>query len=552
MTSAGFVLGWTRAALGSALLLCAAPSTAGPHNVLLIVADDIGLESLSVYPRENAARDWPPTPTLTELASAGMVFDNAWSNPTCSPTRATILTGRYAMRTGVTGLVREHSRIHLPVDEVTIPLALDRIPGLEADSAAFGKWHLANRLNGGPHHPNVAGFSHFAGALDNFKEPDDYFAWPRTVDGRTERVEFDPANPRASYVTTINVNDTLAWIGSRDPDRSWFVYLAFHAAHHPWRMPPENLLDTETTMRLTAEAGDRAPAPRSVRGTSKASRRRATIAAMDHEIGRLFAGLEAIAPKLRSRTTVIFVGDNGTKTVVRPDGSPYPDHSGKFSLFQGGINVPLIVNGPAVAEPGRSDALVHTSDLFATTVELIGGKPIEKVLPDVTLDSVSLLPVLAGSKEPHREFVFTSNGRDAFAIRNRRFKLIRLPGNRLFYDLEVDPYEERNLGPGPFDDATRSANYAALDHALGKLLEPMLDACPLLAECGGTRPDSSPDAPSPASTSADAGSCAYTEIGSNDCRLRNGKRFTCDEGTVQLEKCACAGAPDHSFRLVCR
>jgi len=555
------------AALGAATMLvavafqgCSPPDandrSSAPRprqNVILIVADDIGLESLAAYGGWNDARAWPSTPTLDRLAAGGMVFRNTWSNPSCSATRATILTGRYGFRTGVTSLVDERSRTRLPLDEVTLPQVLERLPEGPVGSAAFGKWHLANCLNGGESHPNLAGFSHFAGTMGNLVDPDDYFAWPRTVDGRTEAVRFDPADPAAGYVTSVSVDDALTWIRARDPHEPWFVYLAFHAAHWPWQVPPPELLDPATVVQLARGAPGGRPVPRTGDCGGGDTCRRATIEAMDHEIGRLLDEIEAFSPEVRARTNVIFVGDNGTPEGVAPAGSPYPRDHYKFSLFEGGINVPLIVHGPAVARPGRSDALVNTSDLFATSMEMVSGREISALLPERQLDSISLLPVLEGRSEGERRFALaTAAGAKFAAVRNADCKLIRRPKGEEFFDLRSDPFEKRPLGPGPLDDAELTACRAAVSGWLDELLAPPRNPCPVLAACADccTGPPGSacvgPQAGRPPEAGfeacvEDGETCELDDTGWSSCLMRDGSSFRCESGTVHKRKCDCAG-----------
>jgi arylsulfatase A-like enzyme len=199
------------------------------------------------------------------------------------------------------------------------------------------------------------------------------------------------------------------------------------------------------------------------------------IETFDTELGRL---LDSIPKKVMDKTTVIVVGDNGTA----PDVSP--SHLGPFkvknSVYEGGLRVPLIVNGPDVARPGREvHALVNTTDLFATVADLADVDLAGLTLP--TLDSVSLVPYLKTSAQaPLRETVFaerfgpngSSNPTDfQRAIRNARFKLIvRHRGPDELYDLSLDPFEDQPLPLGQLDPL-QQANYDLLTAELATLLQ---------------------------------------------------------------------------------
>ncbi|HEY5622163.1 MAG TPA: sulfatase-like hydrolase/transferase, partial [Gammaproteobacteria bacterium] len=185
----------------------------------------------------------------------------------------------------------------------------------------------------------------------------------------------------------------------------------------------------------------------------------AMIEAMDAEIGRV---LDSMTPEVRENTYVIFMGDNGTtnSSVV----APFERGRAKGTVYQGGVNVPLIVTGPGVAH-GVSEALVNSTDLFATILEMTA-VDISAVLPaGVTLDSLSFVPYLQNPNLPSiREWVYVDEFPGSFlgiedanyAIRNDRYKLVRNDGNLELYDLRSDPYELVNildhtrLGGDPF------------------------------------------------------------------------------------------------------
>lgn len=422
----------TRALHLLAAALCVGATTTAQNNVLLILADDIGVDNISVYAE---GTNPPPTPTIDSLASNGVLFRNAWANPMCSPTRACILTGRHGTFTGVGHVLPSAP---LPLVEITLPEQLDLRQSGYAH-AAIGKWHVSF----GATAPNDAGWSHFAGDTTGLNN---YFSWTRTVNGVVA--------PSTNYATTEMVDDALAWIqGQTTP---WVCYLALQSAHAPFHAPPANL----HTQNLDGLDPNTDPLPFY----------RAMIEAMDTEIGRLLASL---GPAL-ANTNVIFSTDNGTLSALAIP----PFKSGKGSPFEGGINVPLIVSGPAVNSPGReSPHLVHAVDLYSTVLELAG---VEPEPPFAHINGRSLVPYLSDpAATPLRNSVyaelFDSTSVDFSAIRNQQYKLIRYrfgetPAD-LFYDLLADPFENSNLLAAPLTP-TQQANFNALSLAMSEVRNP--------------------------------------------------------------------------------
>ena len=378
-------------------------------NVLLIVADDVGTDKLAAY-REHPRT--PRTPRLDALAAQGILFRNAYATPLCSSTRAALLTGRHGRRNGVGALVRGDGKWELPLEEVTLAELLER-GGADYASAAIGKWHLS-----GPHtasalrHPNLQGFEHFAGVIQNLyfdgaPEASNYFHYHKIVDGVFTQVD--------EYATTVTTDDALAAL-ARMPE-PWFLYVAYNAAHAPLHVPP----------------GSDLPA-----GAPKSALYDAMVENLDQEIGRLLDGIPA---EPRRRTLVVFLGDNGTDpNAILPPRDP---EQGKATLYEGGINVPLLVAGPGVTRPGTvSNALVHVVDVLPTVAELAG---IDPALTGKALDGRSFARVLSEPSSPGpRRFVYSERFEplgpgpyrvDWRAVRDERYKLIELAGKQWFYDL---------------------------------------------------------------------------------------------------------------------
>lgn len=437
------------------LLVSIPPAAKAANNILVIIADDLGIDMLGVYGR---GADTPPTPNIDALKANGVLFRNAWANPFCSPTRASIQTGQYGFRTGVGWVVLERTTNGLPLADLDItplPRVLNRNPGLSYGHAVIGKWHLSNTassLSGRKAYaPNDAGWSHFSGNWSYMGganvdgEQDNYFDWQKLQNG-TQTAIGGPQNPQdpAAYVTTVNVNDAIQWVGQQTGP--WLLYLALNSPHFPYHAPPPALLNP----------------PRDVTGGSARTLYKAMIEAMDTEIGRL---VSALGPAVMANTTVIFLGDNGTpgKNVDNSQNiviDPFEPERAKGTLYEGGINIPLIISGADVKKPNReSRALVNTTDLYATLLDL-AGVDIHPALAGMKIDSVSLKPILTDTynrslrKYSYAE-LFGVRGSPGWtrAVRNERFKLIRNSVNKSepdlyteeFYDLIADPFEDANL-----------------------------------------------------------------------------------------------------------
>jgi len=424
------------------------PAEIPTENVLLLILDDIGKDSISCYP--GAAPD-ARTPVIDGLAGRGVRFDRAWSNPACSPTRATVLTGRFGFRTGV-GSVKALAAGGLRPEEVSLAESLHaQRPGLR--TAFLGKWHLGPTEAQGP---AAQGFERFRGTSGNLREKSGanaYFAFQERTGLSVE------TSTREQYATSAVVDDTLAAIGDFGED-PWLVITSFHAAHTPFHAPPPGLHG------------------RSLKGPPRSEARAhfmAMVDALDAEIGRLLAG---IPPATLARTHVIVLSDNGTASKAQ-----HPDRAlrvGKGSLFEDGVCVPLIVAGPAVSDPGRgSSALVNTTDLHSTVHVLMGAQPGREAV-----DSLSFAGSLTGRTAPARTWVFAERfqlnppqGRwpevDRYAISDGRFKLNVdvFGGSTRLHDLDSDPQERVNLLSAPGLSEEAAAARIALERTVTESLK---------------------------------------------------------------------------------
>lgn len=413
------------------------PPTAG--NVLLIIADDLGIDHAECYPEADGTI--APTPNIRRLCEQGVVFDAAWAMPVCSPTRASTLTGMYPFRTGIYGPIGREDP-GLSPDALALPRALDD-GGAGVDTALFGKWHLAGEGNDEQTHPNDAGFDHYAGFTSGAVPS--YTGWRRTENGRTGR--------STDYTTTAFVDDALAWLDGRDGP--WFAMVAFNAPHTPLHLPPAALHSQDD---LDGSEADIEARP--------ADYYRAMIEAMDTEIGRLLDGID---PAALAETTIIYFGDNGSPAEVVQ--TPYSPSQRKDTLYEGGVRVPFVIAGAAVRAGGRRvPHPVDVTDVFPTVLELAGVDPPPS-------DGVSLAPYLSDPDAgPQRAWSFAQRGPSnrvptiGSAARDDAYKLVReADGAAQLYHLAEDPFEQTDLLQGDLSPAEQM-RYEALDAVIDAVL----------------------------------------------------------------------------------
>jgi arylsulfatase A-like enzyme len=390
-------------------------------NVLLIIADDLGIESLSAFNSDPSA-SLPPTPTLDNIQSNGISFTRFYAYSTCSPTRASMMTGRYAFRTGV--LSPNPGNHDLQLNDYTLPEALLDSGVISNRLAHIGKWHLGSDADA----PNVnGGWPHFSGGLGG--GVNSYTNWQKTVNGTT-------ASGYTTYATTDNVNDAVDWIGQQGTN-SWFLWLAFNAPHTPLHRPPNNL------HTYTGPLNQR-------------RKYEAMVEAMDTEMDRLLDSVDL------SETTVIFMGDNGTPgNVLQP---PLPSGHGKGSIYDGGIRVPLLIAGAAVSnglENTTYDGVIHSVDMYSTILELFGVAA--GIVPDeLVLDSRSFAGVLRG--EAYVRDVAEIMALNALNDANERaliegdYKFIDFGNGTLeFFNVGADITETNNLLDGVLSPTEQTA-----------------------------------------------------------------------------------------------
>jgi len=361
----------------------------GRPNLLLIVLDDVGTDALASFDTLSAP-PYAPTPRLDALAERGIRFTRFYANTVCSATRALMQTGRYALRTGM-GTNTEVWQ--LPDSEVLLAELLRHgfAPGEGYACGAFGKWHLGDD---DPAHAVRNGYQRFYGTLHN---TGDHFTW--------SKIEHDAGGlpsapiPQTTWSASVVRRDALRWI--RAQQQPFFAWVAFNPPHREWQVPPKALLSAETQAELAAFAEGQV----AVGASERRQFYRATLEAVDTEIGRLLDGLD---PLVLANTMVIVASDNGgPAAVINP---PHDSSHAKPTAYELGIRVPMIVAGPLVppAPPGGHvcDELVGAVDLWRTLGAIAGADEDlafqhEGFLPPYPeIDSTSFLPLILDPAAP--------------------------------------------------------------------------------------------------------------------------------------------------------
>ena len=393
----------------------------GDRNILVIVADDLGVDVLELY---GQSTNQALTPTINQLAERGIVFNNFWTTPSCSPTRAAALTGKHGRKTGVLqpgdAILPSESILHQHLKAVSATAHFQ--------SALIGKWHLGAQTS----LPWTMGVDYFSGILSGGVS--DYFDWTLNTNG-VETAE-------STYITSALTSKALEWINSQEAP--WFLWLAYNAPHTPFHLPPNSLHSQD----LPGSSADIEQ--------NSGQYYLAAVEALDSEINRL---LSEMPPEKLANTTIMFLGDNGTPRRVK--NLDYPSQGAKSSLYEGGINTPLIVAGAGVERAGAiDDSLISTTDLFTTISELAGQNLFE------IHDSVSFAAKLRESDAPGRSYSFSEHI-DGYAIRDERYKLIsNSDGSEEFFDLVADQSENTNL----IGDESLAEERRALKDAATRLL----------------------------------------------------------------------------------
>ncbi len=442
MKTSGRAGRWLLAGVFVAGVAVAVARAGRPPNVVLILADDLGWSDLGCY-----GSDLHETPRLDQLAREGVRFTQAYAMSVCSPSRAMLLTGRHAARVGITiwsegslrkstnrRLIEADSRHDLPHSETTLATLLR---GAGYLTALVGKWHLGD----GNHYPETHGFDVNIGGT-HWGAPTTFW-WPYAGAGRfgseyryVPHLEFGAPG---EYLTDRLTDEALRVI-DRAAGQPFFLYLAHHAPHTPIEAKPADVKHFEAKVRPGLRHRNPVYA--------------AMVKSLDESVGRVLDRLQERG--LAETTLVIFVSDNGGYIGIDrksgqtgPVTNNAPLRSGKGSLYEGGVRVPLLVRWPGSTARGEVCAEpVTLADLFATVLAA------SAVRPKASGDGIDLRALLQNpSAKLGREALFFhyphyyETTTPASAVRAGDWKLLEyLEDGRLeLYHLADDPAETNNL-----------------------------------------------------------------------------------------------------------
>lgn len=436
-----------------ALCLCAvavftAPSQAEPTkpNVLFFLVDDLGWADVG-----HNGSTFYETPHIDALAESGMRFTHGYAAASiCSPTRASIMTGRHPVRVDITDWIpgkrvkdqkflQVEDRDNLGLDEVTIAEALKE-HGYQTFFA--GKWHLG----GEGHLPTDQGFDVNVGGGTAGSPPGGYYPpW---------RYDSLKPNHDDEHLSENLTQASLRFLESRDPSEPFLLYLSYYSVHTPIQPYKNRVAHFREKAKEANASGLTAADPIEEHdGLSRAAQDNpeyaSMVAAVDRSVGVLLERLGQLG--LSENTVVVFFSDNGglcTKAKPGPT-SNLPLRSGKGWLYEGGIREPAIIRAPGVTEAGSvSSTPILSTDFFPTLLEL-AGLPSR---PELHADGQSLVPILRGEETPPRTLYWHyphyhgSTWKPGAAIRDGDWKLIEF-----YHDDKVELY---NLAedPGEHDD----------------------------------------------------------------------------------------------------
>ena len=404
-----FLRGLGAAGVTAALSHCSTvrAQEASRPNILLIVADDLGYSDLGCYGGKDI-----DTPNLDRLASEGVRLTTFYTAaPMCAPTRESIMSGRYPLRTGHRWPSPSNDG-GLPPEDTTLAEVLK---GVGYRTCHVGKWHLGypDRM-----HPIKQGFDEFYGITAGSA---DYYSHVYK-DGKKWFHRQEEVCNDEGYMTDLLTNEAVAILKRQTADRPFFLYLAYTAPHLPDQAPEEYMK------------------------RSRCGAFGAMVSCMEDGIGRVLQTLDEKG--FRENTLVIFLSDNGGR---RRKGN-VPLSGAKGSLWEGGIRVPFIARWPGHITPGTTvDEMAISTDLFAT-LGLAGGGELPK---NVIIDSKDILPLIQGkAKSPHEYLCWCWRKRDkqgkkslpTSAIHRGHMKLLRGQGKEDgLYDLATDIGEKKNL-----------------------------------------------------------------------------------------------------------
>ena len=430
-------------------------------NIILILADDMGYNDISLH-NGGAADGTLETPHIDSLAKNGVWFNKGYAaNATCAPSRASIMTGRYATRFGfeftpvpdlgqlvVRWLAEEdddnlRARIDyeiarnlpsfmdqgMPSDQVTIAEIL-KTQGYY--TAHIGKWHLGHSSGMSPLDQGFDDSLSLAGA---YYLPEDH---PDVVNAKFETsidkmvwsggqyaARFNDSNyfTPDKYVTDYYTDEAIKVI-EKNKNRPFFLYLSHWAIHNPLQAIRSDVeqMSHMSGHNLKVYSG--------------------MIRALDRSVGEIIRTLKEL--NIYGRTLIFFTSDNGGANYIELEDINKPFRGWKISFFEGGIRVPFILSWPDQIDPGlKFDKPVHHFDIFST----IASAANVQIPMDRKIDGVDLMPYIKGEKiaNPHQTLFWRSGNHQAVLHENWKYLVSKKEGTKWLFNTELDPLERNNL-----------------------------------------------------------------------------------------------------------
>ena len=438
------------AGLGLGQAASAARRKSGKLNFVFFLIDDLGWTDLGCY-----GSTFYETPNIDRLASEGMRFTDAYAAcPVCSPTRGSIMTGKYPARLGITQWIGGPNqptpyRHYLPLEEVTIAEALKRAGYA---TGFVGKWHLATRdPDRAKYYPDRQGFDVNIGG-DSSGAPPTYF-WPYSRRNRTLET-MPPGGAEGEYLTDRLTDESLKFLDA-NKDGPFLLYLSHYAVHTPIESKQALTDKYKSRAEKLPETGGPKFAPVYGRYKTRMVQDNPAYAGMvqsvDESIGRVMKKLAELG--VDGNTAIIFMSDNGGLSTVAREGPTcnLPLRAGKGWLYEGGIREPMIIKWPGVVRPGGVCSEPVTSTDFYPTMLQMTGLPLT---PEQHVDGVSMVPLLKGTGRLRRKAIYWhyphyhgSGNKPSGAIRAGDYKLIEwYEDNSIeLYNLKDDLGEQNDL-----------------------------------------------------------------------------------------------------------
>ena len=401
-----------------------AAAVAQKPNIVLIVADDLGYGDLSAYGADDLH-----SPALDSLAANGVRFTQFYANsPVCSPTRASLLSGRYPPLVGVPGVIRTHAANNWGNLAEGVNLLPEMLRSHGYHTAMVGKWHLGLEA---PDRPIDRGFEHFGGFLGDMM--DDYYHHRRHGLNYMRRGE-ETIRPEG-HATDLFSNWAVRYIESRTSSSApFFLYLSYNAPHTPIQPPDEwvdHILRRETGIDTTR------------------ARLVALIEHMDEGIGQVLQSLHENG--FDENTLVMFVSDNGGQLNVGANNGALRE--GKGTVYEGGIRVPAIASFPEHTSAGsENNTVLTTMDIYPTILEAAGVRIPHRI------DGLSFFDSFRGGSPPDRDrIIFFSRREGGVRFSGKTIEAVRRGPWKLLHNSPYAPLELYNLERDPLETTDLSA-----------------------------------------------------------------------------------------------